>query len=62
MFLPFKFVFALHLLKKILEISNELSIVLQKKIQDIINAMTLVKVSKQGLQMMRDDAWEAFID
>ncbi len=62
MFLSFKFVFALHLMKNILEITNELLIVLQKKIQDIINAMTLVKVSKQGLQMMRDDAWEAFID
>jgi hypothetical protein len=54
-FLPFKFAFALHLMKNILGITNELSITLQKKIQDIVNAMTLVKVSKQRLQTMRDD-------
>ena len=46
-FLPFKFSFALHLMKNILGITNELSITLQNKIQDIVNAMTLVKVSKQ---------------
>jgi hypothetical protein len=28
---------------------------LQKKIQDIVNAMTLVTVSKQRLQTIRDD-------
>ena len=30
---------------------------LQKKYQDIVNAMDLVKVSKQRLQVMRDDKW-----
>ena len=56
--LSFEFVFALHLMKNILEITNELSIALQKKKkknQDIINAMDLVKVSKQRLQVMRND-------
>ncbi|XP_075664911.1 uncharacterized protein LOC142634498 [Castanea sativa] len=53
--LSFDFSFALHLMKNILGITNELSIALQKKNQDIVNAMTLVKVSKQRLQMMRDD-------
>jgi hypothetical protein len=48
-FLPFKFAFALYLMKNILGITNELSITLQNKIQDIVNAMTLVKVSKQRL-------------
>ena len=49
--LSFEFVFALHLMKKILGITNELSIALQKKKknQDIVNAMDLVKVSKQRL-------------
>ena len=57
MFLSFKFAFALHLMKNILKITNELSITLQKKkkIHDIVNAMTFVKVSKQRLQMMIDD-------
>ena len=48
--LSFEFVFALHLMKNILGITNELSIALQKKKkknQDIVNAMDLVKVSKQ---------------
>ena len=54
--LSFEFVFALHLMKNILDIINEFSIALQKnKNQDIVNAMDLVKVSKQRLQVMRND-------
>jgi hypothetical protein len=30
---------------------------LQRKNQDIVNAMSLVKLSKQRLQNMRDDGW-----
>ena len=45
--LSFEFSFTLHLMKNILGITNELSIALQKKNQDIVNAMTLVRVSKQ---------------
>ena len=48
--LSFEFVFTLHLIKNILGITNELSIVLLKKKknnQDIVNAVDLVKVSKQ---------------
>ena len=47
--ISFEFVFALHLMKNILGITNELSIALQNKNQDIVNAMDLVKVSKQRL-------------
>ena len=55
--LSFEFVFTLHLMKNILGITNELSIALpkKKKNQDIVNTMDLVKVSKQRLQVMRDD-------
>ena len=53
--LSFEFVFALHLMKNILGITNELSIVLPKKNQNIVNAMDFVKVSKQRLQVMRED-------
>ena len=48
--LSFEFVFALHLMKNILGITNELLIALQKKKkknQDIVNAMDLVKVFNQ---------------
>ena len=56
--LSFEFVFTLHLMKNILGITNELSIALpKKKNQDIVNTMDLVKVSKQRLQVMRDDEW-----
>ena len=53
--LSFEFSFTLHLIKNIFGITNELSITLQKKNQNIVNAMTLVRVSEQRLQMMRDD-------
>ena len=60
--LSFEFVFALHLMKNILRIINELSIALQKKKnQDIVNAMNLVKVSKQRLQVMRYDEWKSLL-
>ncbi|XP_016164910.1 zinc finger MYM-type protein 1-like [Arachis ipaensis] len=42
----FEFVFNLHLMKSILGVTNELSQALQRSDQNIINAMTLVKVSK----------------
>ena len=41
-------------MKTIVGITNELSQVLQKDDQDIVNAIDLVKVCKQKLQMMRD--------
>ncbi|XP_042050359.1 uncharacterized protein LOC121795808 [Salvia splendens] len=46
----FEFVFVLHLMKQILGITHELSQVLQKKDQDIVNAMNLVKVAKHVLK------------
>ena len=54
--LSFEFIFTLHLMKNILGITNELSIALKKKKKkDIVNVMDLIKLSKQRLQMMRDD-------
>ncbi|XP_022865451.1 zinc finger MYM-type protein 1-like [Olea europaea var. sylvestris] len=58
--LKFEFVFNLHLMRKILGISNELSKALQRKDQDIINAMRLVQLCKAQLQTMRDDGWDSF--
>ena len=50
----FDFVLSLHLMRNVLGVTNELSKALQRKDQDIVNAMSLVKVCKQRLQMMRD--------
>ncbi|XP_074592435.1 uncharacterized protein LOC141848289 [Curcuma longa] len=60
--LSFDFVFNLHLMKHVLGISNELSASLQKKDQDIVNAMDLVQVCKQRLQNMRDNGWDSFLE
>ncbi|XP_050142217.1 uncharacterized protein LOC126618177 [Malus sylvestris] len=51
----FDFMFHLFLMRLILRITNELSQALQKKDQDIVNAMVLVEVCKQRLQSLRDD-------
>ncbi|XP_022893860.1 uncharacterized protein LOC111408321 [Olea europaea var. sylvestris] len=53
--LTFDFVFSLHLMKKVLGISDELSKSLQRRDQDIVNAMKLVKISKERLQAMMDN-------
>ncbi|XP_062086321.1 uncharacterized protein LOC133792430 [Humulus lupulus] len=52
----------LHLLKNILGITNDLSQVLQKCDQDIVNAMDLVKICKKQLQMMRDNGWDSLVE
>ena len=57
----FEFIFNLHLMRTILGITNELSKALQRKDQDIVNAMILVDVSKQRLQTMRESGWDVFL-
>ncbi|KAL8480217.1 hypothetical protein ACS0TY_026948 [Phlomoides rotata] len=47
----FEFVFVLHLMRTILGMTHDL----QRKDQDIINSMNLVKASKAHLQAMRDN-------
>ncbi|XP_049367162.1 uncharacterized protein LOC125832066 [Solanum verrucosum] len=58
----FKIAFMLHLMRDILGITDELNKSLQKKEQDIANAMLLVEVAKRRLQMLRDDGWDALIN
>ncbi|KAJ9134880.1 hypothetical protein P3X46_032125 [Hevea brasiliensis] len=53
----FEFVFVLHLMKKILGITQ----VLQRMDQDIVNAMNLVKVSKCRLQVIRENGLESLL-
>ncbi|GMP79523.1 hypothetical protein CsSME_00035028 [Camellia sinensis var. sinensis] len=50
----FEFAFNLYLMKTILAITSELSQALQRKYQDIVNAMNLVQISKVRLQEMRE--------
>ncbi|XP_025608200.1 uncharacterized protein [Arachis hypogaea] len=57
----FEFVFVLHLMRNILEVSHDLCQVLQRKNQDILNALTLVYTTKTLIQRMRESSWEAFI-
>ena len=49
-------------MKGVLGINNELSQALQRKDQDIVNAMKLVDISKQRLQVLRDDGWNSLLD
>jgi hypothetical protein len=58
----FDFAFNLHLMRNVLGITNELSQALQRKDQDILNAMKLVEISKLRLQVMRKDGWNSLFE
>ncbi|XP_030505402.2 uncharacterized protein LOC115720392 [Cannabis sativa] len=58
----YDFVFSLNSVKNILGITNELSQVLERGDQDIVNAMDLVRVCKKQLQMMRDNGWNSLME
>ena len=49
-------------MKGVLGINNELSQALQRKDQDIVYAMKLVDISKQHLQVMRDDGGNSLLE
>ncbi|XP_057755436.1 uncharacterized protein LOC130974584 [Arachis stenosperma] len=57
----FEFVFVMHLMRNILEVSHDLCQALQRKNQDILNALTLVSTTKTLIQRIRESSWEAFI-
>ncbi|KAK9705452.1 hypothetical protein RND81_07G058300 [Saponaria officinalis] len=54
----FEFVLVLHIMIQILGITNDLCQALQRKSQDILNAMHLVSNTKILIQKLRDDGWE----
>ncbi|XP_073360697.1 uncharacterized protein [Aegilops tauschii subsp. strangulata] len=58
----FKFAFVLHLMIKLLAITNELSQVLQRKDINIVNAIELVGDVKARLASMRESGWESLFD
>ncbi|KAH0654153.1 hypothetical protein KY285_032176 [Solanum tuberosum] len=58
----FEIAFLLHLMRDILAITNELNESLQKKEQDIANAILLVKVVKKRLQDLRNEGWDSLVE
>ncbi|XP_073041708.1 uncharacterized protein [Primulina eburnea] len=58
----FDFVFILHLMREIMEITDVLCQTLQRKSQDILNAMELVSSTKKLLQELRDDKWDDLLE
>ncbi|XP_075092387.1 uncharacterized protein LOC107791008 [Nicotiana tabacum] len=58
----FEFDFMLHLMWKVLMITNDLSSSLQRMDQDIVNAMELLTHTKQRLKMMRNSEFESLRD
>ncbi|KAD4981786.1 hypothetical protein E3N88_18457 [Mikania micrantha] len=56
----FEFVFILHLMKELMGKTNDLSKALQKKSQDILNAMELVSSTKDNLNTFRNNGWDSF--
>ena len=54
----FEFVIILHLMLRVLGITNSLSQALQSKDQNIVSAMNMIVSVKTLLQKLRDDGWE----
>ncbi|XP_022030771.1 uncharacterized protein LOC110931695 [Helianthus annuus] len=57
----FEFVFILHLIEKVMGKTEILSQALQRKSQDILNAMELVSATKITLNNYRNDGWDSLI-
>ena len=57
----FEFVFILHLIKEVIGKTDILSQALQKKSQDILNAMDLVSATKEGLNDFRNNGWDSLL-
>nr|XP_027090422.1 zinc finger MYM-type protein 1-like [Coffea arabica] len=58
----YEFVFALHLMKYLLGITNDLSLVLQQRDQNIVQAMSLIDTMKSQLQDFREEGWQIILD
>ncbi|XP_071708265.1 uncharacterized protein [Rutidosis leptorrhynchoides] len=57
----FEFVLILHLINEIFGMTEFLSQALQKKSQDIINAMELVSATKENLNELRNNGWDSLL-
>ena len=61
-FTSFDFVFYLHLMLHIFGLTESLTKALQRKDQDILNAISLVKSTKQQLQKFRLEGWAPLLE
>ncbi|KAH1073882.1 hypothetical protein J1N35_026210 [Gossypium stocksii] len=57
----FEFIFILHIMKEVLGITDNLCQALQRRSQDILNAMSLVLTTKDLIQKLRDDGWNELL-
>ncbi|KAK8321710.1 hypothetical protein V6Z11_A12G120300 [Gossypium hirsutum] len=57
----FEFIFILHVMKEVLGITDNLCQALQRRSQDILNAMSLVLKTKDLIQKLRDDGWNELL-
>ncbi|XP_021825369.1 zinc finger MYM-type protein 1-like [Prunus avium] len=58
----FEFIFVLHLLEKMMGVTDGLCRALQNKSQDILTAMNLVRSTKYVLKKLRLDGWDIFFE
>jgi hypothetical protein len=58
----FDFALGYHTMRTILDITNDLLLSLQKKEQNIINIVGLVRIAKEQLQNLRDDGWNELLN
>ncbi|KAL6538192.1 hypothetical protein OROGR_012180 [Orobanche gracilis] len=58
----FDFVFMAQLMTTILGYTNDLCLALQRRDQDMVNAMRLVTITKVVLQKMRENGWETHLN
>ena len=61
-FETFEFVFYLHMMLHILGSANTLSQSLQKKDQDILNAISCVQSTRTELQKLRENGWNSLLE
>nr|GEY89228.1 hypothetical protein [Tanacetum cinerariifolium] len=57
----FEFIFILHLMKEVMGRNDILNQALQKKKQDIGNAVELVSATKKSLNEFRNNGWDIFL-
>ncbi|KAJ8774419.1 hypothetical protein K2173_016865 [Erythroxylum novogranatense] len=58
----FEFILILHVMKNILGITHELCQALQRRSQDILNAISLVSTTKILIQKLRESGWETLFN
>ncbi|WVZ59232.1 hypothetical protein U9M48_009414 [Paspalum notatum var. saurae] len=58
----FRFVFNMKLMLKVLRITNDLSLLLQRKDQNIVQAMSLLVDVKTRLVNLRNDGWDVLLN